>query len=220
MGLGPRKEIDYAGPRAMSEPFSLLTLVGRMKVHAFAQLVGMSVEELAAAVIQAPRHHARADTTPTVAVIRPRPPMAVAEPPLAAMLGRATYRQIRAAVDHWVFTRAFEESGTVVGVARRLRMSRLTVRRRWVRVRGLDHEDWSATRGHPIPAPPPPSLSAIFERGGKYAAIREAVERWMLGAALVHTGGNFSQAARTLEMPRTLLHKRWGRVAPSRDGGA
>ena len=82
--------LDYAGPHAMSELSSLLTLAGRLEVHALAQLVGMSVEDLAAAVIQAPRPHTRAGTTPPVAVMRPPSPMAVIEPPLAAMLGRAT----------------------------------------------------------------------------------------------------------------------------------
>lgn len=203
----------------MSEPSSLLTLVGRMKVRALAQRMGTSVEDLVAAVLQAPRSQARADTTPPVAVMRPPSPSAVAEPPLAAMLGRATYRQIRVAVDHWVLTRAFEEIGSVQGVARRLGLSRKTVRQRWARVRPPDDAEWSATRGHPLAAPPPPSLTEIYDRGGKYAAIREAWERWMLGAALVHANDNVSQAARTLEMPRTAFRKRWIRVA-SYGGGA
>lgn len=204
----------------MSEPSSLLTLVARMKVGALAQLAGTSVEDLVAAVIQAPWPHARPAASPPIAVPRRPSPEAVNEPPLAAMLGRATYKQIRNAVDRWALGRAFEETGTMTGVAQRLRIGRHTVPRRLARVHRADRQDWSAKPRHPIPAPPPPSLTELYERGGRYAAIREAFERWLLGAVLAHTNGNVLKAARTLEMPRTQFRKRWARAAPSNDGSA
>jgi hypothetical protein len=213
------------------EPPSLPSFVGHMKVQAFAELAGLGVEELVAVVLRGRqgRASAAAGRSPAAArrlPSRPEPKATLGtrstlrstasnEPPLAAMLGRVSYRQIRSVVDRWLLGQLFDEhDGNVSEVGRRLHISRRNVRERWARVRAARFDERSTRSGRSIPAPPPPSLTKVFEREGTYAAVRKALERWMIGAVLAHAEGNVSQAARSLGLARTQFRKRWARVRP------
>lgn len=201
------------------EPSSLPSFVGRMKVQAFAELAGLGVEELVAVVLRGRQDRASAAAGRGPAATR-RPPSQLRstgsnEPPLAAMLGRVSYRQIRNVVDRWLLGRLFDEhDGNVSEVARRLHISRRNVRERWARVRAASFDERSTRSDRSLPAPPPPSLAKAFERGGTYAAMRAVLERWMIGAALAHAEGNVSHASRSLGLPRTQFRKLWARVRP------
>jgi transcriptional regulator with GAF, ATPase, and Fis domain len=202
----------------MSEPSPLFTLVGRMKVEELARLAGTSVEGLVAAVLAATPVHAPAGAAAPIARSRAPKPIAMGEPPLAAMFGRATYRQIRDAVDRWLLARVLvdENAGNVSRTARRLRLSRRVVRERWARI--LAAGVWSADEaGLPLVSPAgsaPPSLTAVLEPAGSYGDVRTALDRWLIGGMLAREQGNVSRAARGLAMPRTQLRKRWARVQP------
>lgn len=193
-----------------------------MKVEQLARLVGLRIEDVVATVLGGPRlgpHQHR--VRPSVDTDTKRPTAASSEPPLAAMLGRATYHDVHRAVDRWLLTRVLEEErGNISHAAQRLRVSRRTLRQRWARVRDrpVGHAAPSATpvNGSPSPSPElaPPSLAVLLARGHAYAEIRDAVDRWLIGNTLARAHGNVTHAARQLGIVRKQVRERWTRVGP------
>lgn len=221
----------------MPTPSPLSTLVGHMKVEQLARLVGLGVPDLVEAVMgSSPVHHA-----PRVAsLVRPRTsddhastppvrppgrqphartsglPAAVSEPPLAAMFGNVTHRELHRVVDQWLFAQVLlEERGNVTHLARRLGVSRRTSREHRDRVLDASLQRWIAPGARPPAAPfapTPPSLMEVLRSGGGYRDIRDAVDRWLIGGILAREQGNVSAAARKLKMSRKDLRLRWQRV--------
>lgn len=193
-----------------------------MKVEQLARLVGLRIEDVVAVVLGGTRgqknlHRLHA----IVSTDTKRSTTPSSEPPLAAMLGRATYHDVHRAVDRWVIARVLdEERGNISHAAHRLRVSRRTLRQRWARVRELPP-------GHAAPPSPPalapasgtrehapPSLGELLDRGRTYAEIRDAVDRWLIGNTLARADGNVTHAARHLGIVRKQVRERWARVRP------
>lgn len=197
----------------------LLTLIGRMKVGQLATLTGLGVEELVAIVLgSTPARPPRPTPNPspppadTVGAALPSP----AEPPLAALFGRVTYHELHRVLDRWLLDRTLEEHrGNVTHAAARLGITRLTLRRHRARARSVRLDQWQAvapTTTNASAIPEPPSVLAVLADGSDYRRIRDAVDRWLLGATLAREHGNITQAARSLGMSRKDLRVRWKRL--------
>jgi DNA-binding NtrC family response regulator len=191
-----------------------------MKVAQLARLVGLRIEDVVAVVLGDTRgpgalHRLRpiVDTDTT----RLGPPSS--EPPLAAMLGHATYHDVHRAVDRWLIARVLdEERGNISHAAHRLRVSRRTLRQRWARVRELPPRHAAPPPATALPGGTrehaPPSLTELLDQGRTYAEIRDAVDRWLIGNTLARAEGNVTHAARHLGIVRKQVRERWARVRP------
>lgn len=229
--LHPTHRIVYARPK-MPDPSNLLTLVGHMRVQQLAQLVGIGVEDVAKLVLGSPSARRKApassngasrSTTSVTAdrstervTARATPSVAASEPPLAAMFGRLTHHELHRVVDRWLLGRVLREEGDNVShAAKRLGISRRTLREHRDRARDPSVDPWvSVTPPHaPLPdTPEPPSLSAVLEAGGSYRDIRKTVDKWLIGGTLAREQNNVTWAARSLGMSRKDLRARWARV--------
>lgn len=223
----------------MTDRSNLLALVGRMKVERLARLVGLRVDELVATVMDARPGPGPSGTTPA---IKPAPakvhraptdagppaPTATAEPvaevvatpssepPLAAMFGQLTHRELHRVVDRWLLGRVLaEEDGNVSHAAQRLGISRRTLREHRDRAQDPSVDRW-ATRAQSMASvadvPEPPSLSPLLTSGGSYRDLRTAIDRWLIGGILAREQNNVTRAARCLGMSRKDLRARWARV--------
>lgn len=204
-----------------------------MKVAQLARLAGFGVEELASLVLGAPPN--RRETASSTGATRPTTDVASAgstspraaahgmppsgsspEPPLAAMFGRATHHELHRVVDRWLLGRVLHEANDNVShAAKRLGISRRTLREHRDRARDPGVDTWTTgTPPHePSPGTPePPSLTAVLEGGGTYRDIRTVVDRWLIGGTLAREQNNVTWAARSLGMSRKDLRARWARV--------
>jgi DNA-binding NtrC family response regulator len=216
---------------------NLHTLVGHMKVEQLARLAGLGVEELVATVmaagpdVSAPparvsngtpaptrtrarrAQSAREATTPDPSPVAAPTPY---EPPLAAMFGHVTHRELHRVVDRWLLERVLaEEGGNVSHAASRLGISRRTLREHRVRASDPSVDRWAlaADRAADAPdVPAPPSLAAVLTGGGSYRDIRKSVDRWLIGGTLAREHGNVTRTASSLGMSRKDLRARWARV--------
>lgn len=230
----------------MPDRSNLLALVGHMKVEQLARLVGLEVEALVAIVAGARPARREADTpslagrpeaTSTTArstgrssghSVAPRaaaplsPSLAAGaaseapEPPLAAMFGHVTHRELHRVVDRWLLDRVLaEEGGNVSHAALRLGISRRTLREHRDRAHDPAVDRWVNEAPLVAPsaaAPEPPSLDAVLTRGGSYRDLRKAVDRWLIGGTLAREHGNITRTALDLGMSRKDLRARWARV--------
>ena len=220
----------------MPDPSNLVSLVGHMRVQQLAQLVGLGVGDVVEIVLGVPSdQHSRPSgrngaSRPTHSVAFERTPSRLAplpsaspstsvdtsEPPLAAMFGHLTRHELHRVVDRWLLGRVLhEEADNVSHAAKRLGISRRTLREHRDRARDASVDPWLS--GDPPHAaspdtPEPPSLSALLERGGSYRDIRKAIDRWLIGGTLVREQNNVTWAARSLGMSRKDLRARWSRV--------
>lgn len=204
-----------------------------MKVEQLARLVGVGVEDVVAIVLGAPSTRPRAPVNgagasrstkaATTDAKRATSPgtgttSAASEPPLAAMFGHATHHELHRVVDRWLLGRVLREEGDNVShAAKRLGISRRTLREHRDRARDPQVDAWmSSTPPHVASpdTPEPPALSAVVEAGGTYRDVRMAVDRWLLGNTLDRQQGNVTWAARNLGMSRKDLRARWARVRP------
>jgi DNA-binding NtrC family response regulator len=220
----------------MPDSSNLFTLVGHMKVDQLARLAGVEVEELVAIVLGAPSTHrrspsgaSRSTSSPSAEGATSRPAArssgravahsseATPEPPLAAMFGHLTHHELHRVVDRWLLGRVLREEGDNVShAARRLGISRRTLREHRDRASDPSVDPWTKTGAlphEPLPdVPAPPSLGAVLERGGSYRDVRKAVDRWLIGGTLAREQSNVTWAARSLGMSRKDLRARWARV--------
>jgi len=206
-------------------------------VEQLARLVGVGVEDVVAIVFGAPSARRRAPTpragasrstktTTTTATTettrastpaaRTAPASVASEPPLAAMFGHVTHHELHRVVDRWLLGRVLQEEGDNVShAAKRLGISRRTLREHRDRARDPQVDAWmSSTPPHAASpdTPEPPSLSAVVEAGGAYRDVRMAVDRWLIGGTLEREQSNVTWAARSLGMSRKDLRARWARV--------
>jgi DNA-binding NtrC family response regulator len=202
----------------MPDSAFLFALVGHMKVEQLAHVVGLGIEDVVAAILGGPRNRRARPPERAVATHEAAPPSRLGgEPPLAAMLGRASYHEVHRAIDRWLLARVLdEERGNVSHAAGRLRVSRRTLRERWARVR--DRPDgagsWTDEPPDPVSAAAPPSLTELLDQRRTYAEIRDAVDLWLIGGTLTREGGNVSRTARSLGIVRKQVRERWSRVRP------
>jgi len=210
-----------------------------MKVEQLARLAGLGVEELVATIMGASPARSRATTGSTSSrpestsrtaadrsittggstdEITPREPAARApgaEPPLAAMFGQVTHRELHRVVDRWLLGRVLgEEGGNVSHAAQRLGISRRTLREHRDRASDPSVDRWASAS---VPAaapdvPAPPSLGPLLEQGGTYRDLRKAIDRWLIGNTLAREEGNVTRTASSLGMSRKDLRARWARV--------
>lgn len=215
----------------MPDRSNLLALVGHMKVEQLARLVGLEVEALVAMVSGARPARREAEprtSTPTRAVapraapppspsLAARAPSETPEPPLAAMFGHVTHRELHRVVDRWLLDRVLaEEGGNVSHAALRLGISRRTLREHRERAHDPAVDRWVTSEAQQLApsadAPAPPSLHDVLTRGGSYRDLRKAVDRWLIGGTLAREYGNITRTALELGMSRKDLRARWARV--------
>lgn len=203
-----------------------------MKVEQLARLVGLGVEELVVLVVGArptgpevtnrpaaaapppARTRTRRSTSERATPPEPAAAGATAEPPLAAMLGQVTHRELHRVVDRWLLGRVLaEEGGNVSHAATRLGISRRTLREHRHRASDPAVDRWVTAAALPAPdVPEPPSLGEVLARGGSYRDVRKAVDRWLIGSTLAREDGNVTRTASSLGMSRKDLRARWARV--------
>lgn len=216
----------------MAESTVLLEFVGSMKVRQLAELVGMTVDELAATVLRAP---GSPDSSPSVSspasAATPRPALApqgsgaraeLAQPmptrsqlPLFDGEPGPTLKEIHDALDRWLIGEALEQThDNITHVADRLGIGRKRVRARWAKVRSLGTDDLDERLGRVHGSTPPPSRDEL--RGLQtHAAVHDAVDRWLLSEVFAQEGGNVTATARRLVISRRNLRERWARVQPA-----
>jgi len=133
------------------------------------------------------------------------------------MFGHLTHHELHRVVDRWLLGRVLqEESDNVSHAAKRLGISRRTLREHRDRAFDPSVDPWTKTSALPheplSDAPAPPSLATVLERGGSYRDIRTLVDRWLIGGTLDREHNNVTWAARSLGMSRKDLRARWARV--------
>ncbi|MCX4239224.1 helix-turn-helix domain-containing protein [Paraliomyxa miuraensis] len=200
----------------MHSSSSSLRLIGRMKVEQFAALAGLGIEELVEVVLgstpaRAPKPIRGSSPRPAGALAAAPP--SPADPQLAALFGRVTYNELHRALDRWMIDRVLEEHrGNVSRAAARLGITRRTVRRHRALADRLDQSQTVTPSTIASAIPTPPAVVAILAHGGDRRRIRDAVDRWLLGATLACAQGNINRAARSLGMTRKSLRVRWNHV--------
>ncbi|MEM9456986.1 MAG: helix-turn-helix domain-containing protein [Myxococcota bacterium] len=214
-----------------------LTLVGRMKVVDFAQVLGMSIEQVVALVVCArERVPGRAAAGRGLGSHRPAAPghrsipgprlspsggMAVtrrtgsrgggstsAEVSPRSTVAGVTHRQVHEAVDRWLLAEALERHhGNITHTATELGLSRKRMRERWAEVRPL--EPRAMTRVFKaIKAPvPAPSIEQLRARV-THAGVHDEVDRWLLEQVFLQESQNLTHAAQRLHVSRRYFRER------------
>lgn len=203
----------------------LLGALAHLKVRDLARLGEMSLEQLAAKVIEAsalPRLQNQGTATRPAGKKRRLVRMVAAplgswapptEPPaLEGLLGRIKLRELDALVDYWALSVTLREhEWNVTHAAAHLGTSRRALRVHWRMARNLSPDlvalAWSG-HGRPWPSlPAPPPLATMLADGVRLATIRNAARQWLVTCTLELRSGNRSQAAENLGTTRRSVRE-------------
>ncbi len=208
----------------------LLDLIGRMTIAELAKKVDMSVEALVEMVLSpspgngSPSSAAGAATHTRAArprananygkSARLRKPSAKASTMSRSSITRGkttSLREVHEALDRWMIGALLdEEEGNISRTAVRLGISRKGLRERWARVSHLNLREVKRRFDRTgVDEPPTQQELRALET---HAAMREAVDRWLLGGVLEQEQGNITFAARRLSSNRKHVRQRWAHV--------